>query len=1298
MSLRKKKGKDTGKEEQISAEDFNLLRRFINLIKPLTNDSANVSNQREDNSGSDSDFTDSNPDDELSDDSNNTTPTPTRVTRSTTGASSHNNRTSQNLKRRGSTTSLSRSRKERPRKYQKSEKKGRVQANAEEEMHVDEDVGSDEENLVSHVDPQDLPETFDGNLDEEHRHRFNLEVFGNSFADVANLSPESGVAGANTKFMSRSQMDHEIYIKRFWSTGDPRAKGPAYKGAPDPRTPIGFRKLYPQGRNAKLVRREVRSITLPDGTVEYLLYDRDLRVVAVEDVFDTIREKHIQTGHKLSEETTYNLIKNEYHNITIRQVKSFIKGCPQCMLQRKKTAPHKGASKPIRSFGFRDRFQADLILMDEEGKTGAKDIYGVEMHYILSCKDHFSQFVMLAAVPSKSPTYIAHQLGNMFGIVGFPAIYQSDNGSEVCGNEVISMLLINNPYIHTCTGRPRTPREQGSVENANRGIRNAVQSIVAEEWAKGNNTFNWTMALGRTMSALNGVSRRTTAKAISSYETVFGAQFGSPFSDVKGYSREEINLGKTAVERCRATGSQALTEKFAICGEITPDDLANLGELATSRVRYLMELYQATQDEVADEKFLAAGKTNSNENDQQKPMHNPSGEEEGLDHKEPDIVERNVTREMGLFCRETYDSVMQTDRSTSLEELLEKETMHSSKSSQESNKIVQESNKSVQETKKSAPKPDKSVQKPGKSVQKPGKSVQKPGKSVQKPGKSVQKPGKSVQESNKSVQESNKSVQESNKSVQDSDKSVQDSSKSVQESDKSVKESNKSVQKPGKSVQKPGKSVQDSDKSVQESNKSVQESNKSVQESNKSVQESNKSVQDSNKSVQDSNKSVQKPGKSVQESDKSVQESNKLMQESDKLVQHSNKLVQKPSKLVQDNEELRESLNAFHKSLQRDDTMWQKQAMRPSLGTQDIQLQAHELVGTEKPLENMDGMTHHDNDDESIVVVEEEEETDYEIEREFDTEAPMLCTVLRFLTASDKYQKAEPKDRVLQVRIYCVTCPVLRNRRVSLDIPSKYCLRHYFGPSSTAWLPDILVHSFGVLSAHWHHRENVVFYDVARNLASSSLNDMRKVVGRPSLLIKKNPKINELIVLAMANEHYVILQVLLPEKKTIVYDGMEKTNHKAWSNVTKFVLWKFGIQGLDNVTKPTIIKDTSKKKVTEKWVLVRDYKMIGIQRDSHSCGPIAILVIACLFHTSNDKENRNLSQLHPANMNRYQWRENAANLFRKYICFAWNNLYAQKYVDQEQRENICDINTEKQCNDFLDAQPQRRSNRNISRR
>ena len=52
------------------------------------------------------------------------------------------------------------------------------------------------------------------------------------------------------------------------------------------------------------------------------------------------------------------------------------------------------------------------------------------------------------------------------------------------------------------------------------------------------------------------------------------------------------------------TAIHALTEKYAICGEIIQAGIEELGDLATERVQYLMHDYKHTHKEEADDKFM----------------------------------------------------------------------------------------------------------------------------------------------------------------------------------------------------------------------------------------------------------------------------------------------------------------------------------------------------------------------------------------------------------------------------------------------------------------------------------------------------------------------------------------------------------------------------------------------------------------------------------------------------------------------------------------------------------------------
>jgi hypothetical protein len=109
-------------------------------------------------------------------------------------------------------------------------------------------------------------------------------------------------------------------------------------------------------------------------------------------------------------------------------VTKFIKACSVCVRRNmsRKTLP--GAKKPIRSTSFRDRFQVDLIDMRSNPQS---DVFGTEMKWIVTCKDHFTGFTGIFAIPKKEATFFVHRLGQFFAIIGYPKLFHTDNGKEL---------------------------------------------------------------------------------------------------------------------------------------------------------------------------------------------------------------------------------------------------------------------------------------------------------------------------------------------------------------------------------------------------------------------------------------------------------------------------------------------------------------------------------------------------------------------------------------------------------------------------------------------------------------------------------------------------------------------------------------------------------------------------------------------------------------------------------------------------------------------------------------------------
>ena len=55
-----------------------------------------------------------------------------------------------------------------------------------------------------------------------------------------------------------------------------------------------------------------------------------------------------------------------------------------------------------------------------------------------------------------------------------------DNGKEFIAKVVVEMMMEHNRNCFIVTGRPRTPRDQGSVESANKLVQRILKSISSE--------------------------------------------------------------------------------------------------------------------------------------------------------------------------------------------------------------------------------------------------------------------------------------------------------------------------------------------------------------------------------------------------------------------------------------------------------------------------------------------------------------------------------------------------------------------------------------------------------------------------------------------------------------------------------------------------------------------------------------------------------------------------------------------------------------------------------------------------
>jgi hypothetical protein len=87
---------------------------------------------------------------------------------------------------------------------------------------------------------------------------------------------------------------------------------------------------------------------------------------------------------------------------------------------------------------FRERFELDLI---DFCKLKKRDPFGVLMHCILTLKDHVTVLVYLCALPRKQANHIAYKLQEIFGIIGYPKIFHTDNRKEFSAKDVLEFFL-----------------------------------------------------------------------------------------------------------------------------------------------------------------------------------------------------------------------------------------------------------------------------------------------------------------------------------------------------------------------------------------------------------------------------------------------------------------------------------------------------------------------------------------------------------------------------------------------------------------------------------------------------------------------------------------------------------------------------------------------------------------------------------------------------------------------------------------------------------------------------------------
>ena len=371
-------------------------------------------------------------------------------------------------------------------------------------------------------DPKNQEATDKANTVHKFKEAFNAAVFGPDFIPGKFISEDFKTKKTSTK--AQSEINQIIFILRHWKTGV------------NDKSMVQFRRDFPAGY--ELTKQYQVETYFLNGELEEKYRLRRLHpidpqkspiaktgslVAAAEGVFDVIQYHHEYLKHAKTARTWLK-VKEYYHNISQAQIKAFIELCPTCFAGRTKRTSRnvKGASKPIVSESFRDRFQVDLVSYN---KDPAKDHNNVIMLYIITIKDHCTGHIWLRPIRQKEAKLVATELKILFYEIGFPLIFHTDNGTEFMAE--VYRLIKEAPITYSVHGRPRMPSDQGSVERGNREIRSAISHAIYAEFERSGNTLTWVDVLPEVQSSLNASSSHAK-RGLTPYRHVFGMNFGCP--------------------------------------------------------------------------------------------------------------------------------------------------------------------------------------------------------------------------------------------------------------------------------------------------------------------------------------------------------------------------------------------------------------------------------------------------------------------------------------------------------------------------------------------------------------------------------------------------------------------------------------------------------------------------------------------------------------------------------------------------------------------------------------------------
>lgn len=139
-----------------------------------------------------------------------------------------------------------------------------------------------------------------------------------------------------------------------------------------------------------------------------------------EELFDYLVPYHFANQHAKGR-GLWKRVKPRLHHVTEKVCHALCEDCPVCLAEKEQKKPRAG-TQPIITHGMNKRGQVDLIDMQSLGND--------TFRWCCTYQDHGLKDMYVAPLRGKTMLEVAHNLLQIFAILGVPLILHTDNGRE----------------------------------------------------------------------------------------------------------------------------------------------------------------------------------------------------------------------------------------------------------------------------------------------------------------------------------------------------------------------------------------------------------------------------------------------------------------------------------------------------------------------------------------------------------------------------------------------------------------------------------------------------------------------------------------------------------------------------------------------------------------------------------------------------------------------------------------------------------------------------------------------------